>query len=158
MHGVGNDVGTAENGTKNVRMCQIEQKTQNSPKMTKNVMPKSTCQWRKASVNDINVYMLWNMPIEAPGQMPAFRLFEGRVEAIVPSIEGERAGDQDSDRNRGDSDVDGMTSGGGINLIQVEAVLLATESVYALEPKKMNQGLTSLVRATHLSRRYRFVG
>ena len=48
--------------------------------------------------------------------------------------------------------MDGTTSGGGVDLIQVEAVLLATESQhYALEPKKTNQGLTSLIQATHLS-------
>ena len=96
-------------------------------------MPKSTRRWRKASVDDIDVYMPWNVPIEAPGQTLAFGPFESRVEAIVPSIEGERAGDRDSDRNGGDGDVDGTTSGGGIDLIQVEAVLLATESVYGAE-------------------------
>ena len=93
MHSIRNDMGTAENKMKNVRMCRIEQKMLNSPETTKNRMPKSTRRWRKASVDDIDVYVLWNVPVEAPGQTLAFRLFESGVEVIAPRIEGERAGD-----------------------------------------------------------------
>ena len=53
------------------------------------------------------MYLLWNVPIEAPGQMLAFRDVERGDKVIVPSLEGKRAGDGSGNQN-GDNRGDGM--------------------------------------------------
>ena len=77
------------------------------------------------------MYIPYNAPIAIPRRRIVFGRPESGDEAIEPSVEGERAGDGDSDGYGDDGDVgdvDGTTSGGDSDLIQVEAALLAGES------------------------------
>jgi len=80
------------------------------------------------------VYVLCNAPVEALGtanRQIVFGRVESGVEAIAPSLEGERAGHGDGDGygdDGGDGDVGHTTSGGNSDSIRVEAVLLAGES------------------------------
>ena len=53
--------------TENVRNCQIGLKTQNSLNIREIAMPEPTYQWRRVSIEDIDIYLLWNAPIEALG-------------------------------------------------------------------------------------------
>ena len=53
---------------------------------------------------------------------------EGGVEVIVPKVEGEKAGDGNSDRDIDNGDVDGMTSGDTVNSTRVEGTRLAEKS------------------------------
>ena len=130
---IGNDAGMAENETNNVKTCQVSQKTQHSsPHMPKNGTPESTYQWRKVSINNIDTYVLWSMPVEALGQTFAFGEAQSGVEAIAPSIEGERACDGDGNQNSDD-----MTSSSGVDLIPVETVL----SPAKCQHMRQNQGM-----------------
>jgi len=66
--------------------------------------------------------MPWNVPVKVlstANRKIAFGQVESAGEAIAPKV---------VDKTTGDGDMDGMTSGGNINSIQVKAVLLATES------------------------------
>ena len=69
--------------------------------------------------------------LETVSQQIVFELVktacEGTVEAMVPSVK-VKGVDGDSRRNRGDINVDGTTSGGSIDSLQVTAALLAGES------------------------------
>ena len=56
------------------------------------------------------------MPVEVPGQMFAFGLFESRDEGMVARDAEQRAGNGNGDRNGGDGNMDDMTSGGNIKL------------------------------------------
>ena len=64
------------------------------------------------------------------GRTFAFGEVESGDEAIAPVVEGETAcnGDGDGSGDNGDMDVDGTTSGGNIDSIQVEVARLAGES------------------------------
>ena len=53
--------------TENVRNCQIGLKMQNSLNIREIAMPEPTYQWRRVSIEDIDIYLLWNAPIEALG-------------------------------------------------------------------------------------------
>ena len=59
---------------------------------------------------------------------------------IVPNVEGKRAGDGDSDRNRGDGDVGDTASGGSVHSKRVEAVLLAGKSQYMRQDRRRRNG------------------
>ena len=77
-----------------------------------------TSQWKRVSVNDIDVYLPRNTPVEASGQTFAFGEAQSRVEAIAPGAEGETAegaGDGGGDRDGYDRDGDGMASGSNVN-------------------------------------------
>ena len=50
--------------------------------------------------------------------------------AIVPDVEGEKACDSDDDPDGDVGGVDGTTSGGSVDSIQVNEALLAMESQY----------------------------
>ena len=97
-------------------------------------MAKCTYGRRGVSINVSDVYLLWNAPVEALGQMFAFGEAVSGDEAIVPSVEGEKAGDGNGDRNGsdgddgGNGDVDSTMSSGGIHSTQVNVALLAEES------------------------------
>ena len=51
--------------------------------MCKVAMCRPTSRWRRVSVKDIDVYIPWNMPVEAPGRTFEFRLVETAGEAIA---------------------------------------------------------------------------
>ena len=87
MHTAGNEMETAENVGRNVSMHQTEEKTKNSPKIHKITMFKSADRWKRVSANGIDMYVPWNMSIEASGQMFEFGWFQSIGEAIAPDIE-----------------------------------------------------------------------
>ena len=95
-----------------------------------------TYQWRRVSIEDVNVYLPWNALIVVPRQQVVCGEAESRVEAIAPNVEGKRACDGDGDRNGdgGDNGGDGgegsTTSGGSVDLVQVNSALLAVKSQY----------------------------
>ena len=74
------------------------------------------------------------MPVEALGRTLAFREPESGDEAVAPSVEDEEVGDGVGDRNGSDGDdggvgdMDGTTSGDGIDSKRVNTALLAGES------------------------------
>ena len=74
------------------------------------------------------MYLPWNAPIEAPGRTLVFGEVEGGVEVIVPKVEGEKAGDSNSDQDIDNGDVDGTTSGDTVNSTRVEGTRLAEKS------------------------------
>ncbi|KIM62609.1 hypothetical protein SCLCIDRAFT_24903 [Scleroderma citrinum Foug A] len=49
--------------------------------------------WRSVSIEDIDVYVPWNAPIEVLGQAFEFGEVESAGKAIAPIVKGERAGD-----------------------------------------------------------------
>ena len=123
----------AVNVRRDVRKCQAEAQTQNSPKGPQIEPPKSTRRWKRVGVGDISVYLPWNAPIEALGRTLVFREVKSGEKAIAPSVEGKTARDDDGngDPNRGDGDSgdgDGTASGNSIDLSRVKAVRLAEES------------------------------
>ena len=91
-------------------------------------MPKSTRRWSRVSVDNINIHLPWNAPIEAPGRTFAFGPFGSGDKAIAPSVGGKRAGAGDGDRNGDDGDVDDTTSSGSVDSIRVKAALQAGET------------------------------
>ena len=131
--GVGSQTGVST-GHRDVSSVEtdlnIPAQTQNSPYMTKIAMLKSTCQWKRVGVGDINVCLRWNAPVEVSGQTFAFGEVESGDEAIVPVVEGETAcnGDGDSSGDDGDVDMDSTTSGSNVDSIRVEVAQLAGES------------------------------
>ena len=90
--------------------------------------PEPTIRWRKVSIEDIDVYIPWNAPIEALGQTLAFGQVESAGGRMTTDFEGEGAGDSDDNRVGEDGGVDGTTSGGGVHLRRVNAALLAAGS------------------------------
>ncbi|KIM59036.1 hypothetical protein SCLCIDRAFT_27615 [Scleroderma citrinum Foug A] len=130
-HCIGNGTETAENNSRNVSKCQMEAQTQYSPNAPEIKTSKPICRWRKVSGGNIDGYVPWNAPVEAPSQMFAFGEAESRDKVIAPDIEGETAegnGDGDGDRYGDDGDGNGITSGGSIDSVRVNAALLAVES------------------------------
>ena len=114
-YSVGNDVGMAENETKNVRTSQIDPKTQNSPYAPENRTPERTSRWRRVSVGDGDVYVPPIALIGTTSRNFVFGRVESGDEAIAPSVEGGKAGAGDGDRNGDDGDVDDMTSGSNVD-------------------------------------------
>ena len=64
---VGNETETSENETEIVSKRQKWIKPPNSPEMLENERYKPIGQQRKVSIDGINVYLLWNAPVEALG-------------------------------------------------------------------------------------------
>ena len=81
-----------------------------------------------------------NVPVEAletTSRTFTFGQVESGDEAIVPSFEGERTGKGDGNR---DGDGDGTTSGGSIDSIRINAMLLAAESQHTRQTRRMRDG------------------
>ena len=135
---IGNNTKLAENETKNVKTCQVDQKTQNSPKTPENGMPKSSYRWRKVSVNNIDAYVPWSMPIEALGQTFAFGEAQSGGKAIVPSIDGGDIKERAGSRNGDDGDVDDTESSSNIDSQRVKGAQLSIES-QRLHPHRRSQ-------------------
>ena len=162
-HSDGDEMETAENETLNVRKSQTIKKSQDSPYTAEIKSPKRSYRWRKVSVGNIDVYIPWNVPVEAPSRTFAFREAESRDEAIAPDVEGETAegnGDGDGDQYGDDGDGDGITSGGSIDSIRVNAALLAVESQYMRQDQRTRNGdlpMSSRPPIQHLNRPYGLV-
>ena len=81
----------------------------------------STHRWRRVSVEDVDIYVPWNAPVEASGRTFEFRELEGGDKAIVLRNIEEMAEDGDGNQNggdrgdKGDGDVDDTTSGGSVH-------------------------------------------
>ena len=138
MHSIGNGTKTAENGRGDVRMGRIDSRKRNSLYTTEVGRPEPTYQWRKISVGNVDVYVPWNMPVEALGTMKrtiAFGQVKSGDEAIAPSIEDERADD-----GVGNQDGDGTTSGGSVDSMRVNATLLAVESQHLRWSRRKQNG------------------
>ena len=144
-HCVGNATETAANEAESVRTRRIGSRTQDSPITHEIATPKSTNRWRKVSIDDGDVYVPWNAPIEVLGTANR-RIVFGRVESGVEgdqrSVEGKRAGDGDGDGdgNEGDGDVGDTTSGGDIDSKRVEEALLAGESQRVRYSRRIRTG------------------
>ena len=141
-HCGGNETETAANATQRVRTRQIGSKTQDSPYTTEVATPKPTSRWKQVSAGDSDVYVPWNVPVEALGTASrriTFGQAESGDEAIAPSVESERAGEWnggDGRRNGDVGDVDGTTSGGDIDSKRVEAALLAVGSQHTRQSRR----------------------
>ena len=127
MHSAGYETETTGNVTGNVRKGRNTSETQNSLNTPENRMLESICRRRIVSIDNINIHIPWNTPVEAPGRMFAFGPFGSGDEAIAPSVEGERAGDSDSDRNGDDGDGDSTASSGNVDSMRIGGVQLAGE-------------------------------
>jgi len=127
-HSVETHARTAANAPERIRTRQTDSKPQNSPYMRETATPKSTYRWRRVSVDGINVYVPLNAPIDDSSRMFVFERVEGGVEQIVARVVDETTGDGNGRWNGGDGSVDGTTSGNSIDLTQVNAALLATDS------------------------------
>ena len=91
----------AENETESVSTCQADAQTRNSPYTVEIKTATRTYQWRRVSIEDVDMYLLWNTPVEVLGQTLAFGEVESGDKAIAPDIKmAERACD-------GIGDVDG---------------------------------------------------
>ena len=134
IHSAGNETEMSEIEMKIVSNCRNGSKTRNSLYTHEIVTSDPTYQWKRVSVEDIDVYLPWNAPIEALGQTLAFGEVESGEKAIAPGFEGEGAGIGIGDRNggagadAGDGDEGNTTSGSGVDSIRVKAALLAAES------------------------------
>ena len=140
---IGDEMETAEKEMQNVRNRRNNSKTQNSPYMTKVATFKHTYRRRMVSVNDSDVYLPSNAPIEVPGRTFTFRELESGDEAIAPSLKGERVVEGDGDQSRGDSDDsdgDNTESGGSVDSQRVEGARLSTESQYTRQSQRMQDG------------------
>ena len=134
------------NETQNVRMHRIRWKLQDSPYMLENEMPEPICQWRKVSVEDTDVYLPWDAPVEVPSRMFVFGQAEDADQAIAPNLErageaiapnvGETARDGNGNGDSDNGDVDGTTSSGDVDSNRVEEVLLAVESQYMCQGRR----------------------
>ena len=138
-HCIGNDAGAAENEMLNVRKSQTIEKSQDSLYTAEIESPKRSYRWRKVSIRNIDVYIPWNAPIEVLGRAFEFGEVKSTGKAIAPIVKGERAGDGDGSRNRGnrnderDGDGDSTMSGGSIDSTRVNEALLAGKSQHTCQ-------------------------
>jgi len=133
VQSIAHETETPINAIKIVRMRPNDPKPPNSKMqdslhMHETATPKPTYEWKRVSGRGINAYIPQNMPIDRTGRIFVFGRAESAGEAIVARIVNETTGNGVGDRNGGDSDVDGTTSGGNVDSIRVKAALLATES------------------------------
>ena len=56
---------TPVNETESISMCQMDVQMLNSPYKPEIMMAKPISRWRKVSNGNIEVYVPWNMPVEA---------------------------------------------------------------------------------------------
>ena len=162
MHTIGNERETAANETGNVRRSRNDPKSQNSPIGPEITPPKSTHRWKRVGVGNVNVYLPWNVPIEALRRTLAFGEAESGEEAIAPIIEGERAGNGGGDRNGDDEsgDGNGMASSCNVDSTQVGGVQLAGEAGQHKRPNtenKRNVPMSSRPPIRHPNHPYRNV-
>ena len=109
-HSIGNESETSANETDIVRTRQVGQRTRNLPYTPENGMPKRAIHWRRVNVDEIDVYLPWNTPVEVLGRTFVFGRFKSRDKPIAANIKSKRAED-------GDGNVDGTMSGGGVHSI-----------------------------------------
>ena len=78
------------------------------------------------------MYVLWNAPVEALGQIFAFGQVESAGEVMAARDIDEGAGNSDGD----DGDGDGTTSGSNVHSKQVKAVLLTAETQHTHQSRR----------------------
>ena len=117
MYSIADEAETTENKTGNVRTCQTGQKMQNSPIGGQIEMAKPTGRWKRVSIDDVDMYLPWGVPVEMLSQTFAFGRLESREMAIAPDVEGKRARNSDDDRNRDIGGMDGTMSSGSVDSI-----------------------------------------
>ena len=134
------------NEMQDVRMHRIRWKSQDSPYTLENETPEPIRRWRKVSVEDTDVYLPWDVPVEVPSRTFAFGQVEDADQAIAPNLErageaiapnvGETAHNGNGDGDGDDGDMDGATSSGDVNSNRVEEALLAVESQYMRQGRR----------------------
>ena len=68
----------------------------NSPNGHENKTPEPTNQWKSVSIDNVDVYIPWNAPVEVLGQTFVCGQVESGDKVIVLSnVKGKRAGDGD---------------------------------------------------------------
>ena len=155
-----NHTDTTANTTNTVKTAQKKAKPPDSPIKPNIATSKCAYQWRKVSAGDSNVYILWNMPIEALGRTLAFGEVKSGVKVIVPNIEGERAGDGDGNRDGDVGGMDGTMSGISMDSIQVNEVLLAVGSQHTHQTQRLQNGdlpMSSKPPIYHANHLYRLI-
>ena len=145
---------TTEHDMKDVRKGQSASEMQNSPYTLEIESSKCSYRWREVSIDYINAHVPWNTPIKAlrtVSQTFAFRQVKSAGEAAAARDGEQMVGNGDGNRDGDDGDMDDMTSGSSVDLIQVKAAQLATKSQRMhYSRKKMKQQLTCVIRATLL--------
>jgi len=121
---------------------------ENSPETREIVTPKPTSQRRQVSIEGVDVYILWNAPVEVSSTTsPAIvfgRVMSGDEVTAVRDVEGETACDGDGD---GDDDgKDSIASSSTIDPMWVEGVQLAGESQHAQHHTSRAKDLPRLSR------------
>ena len=99
-----------------------------------NMMPKPRDCWRKVSIGNGDIYILLNMPIAILSWKFIFGWFKSRDELIAANVEGERAGDGNSDWNR-----DGKVSNGNVDSTRDSGVQLAGGAGQHEHPNEENK-------------------
>lgn len=97
-------------------------------------MPKPRDCWRKVSIGNGDIYILLNMPIAILSWKFIFGWFKSRDELIAANVEGERAGDGNSDWNR-----DGKVSNGNVDSTRDSGVQLAGGAGQHEHPNEENK-------------------
>ena len=142
MQSVGYERETAENETESVSTHQADAQTRNSPYTVEIETAMRTYQWRRVSVEDVDIYLPWNTPIVVPRRRIVFGEAESGDEAIAPRFEGEGAGKGNGDRNGdggddgGDGDEGGTTSGSSVDSVRVNSAQLAVKSQYMRQGRR----------------------
>ena len=113
---------------------------QSSPDTIETKLPEHTNHWRNVSVDDGDVYVPWNAPVEALGRTLTFGQPERGDKVIVPDVKSERAGNSDDDRYGDDGDVGDTTSGSSVHLKRVKAALLAAKSQHVRCGRRTRNG------------------
>ena len=139
-HSVETNTNKPEIETLNVSNRQNNWEPQNSLYMPEIETHKHARRWRKVSINNGDVYLPWNAPVEAPSRTFAFGQPESGDKVIAPDFECEGAGDGDGDGSSDDGDMDGTTSGGGVHLMRVKAALLAGDSQHMRQSRRTRNG------------------
>ena len=100
-------------------------------------MPEPIIQWKRVSIDDVDIYLPWDAPVEVTSRTLTFGEVESGDTAIAPSVEGERACDSNGDPS---SDGDGTMSGSSIDSNRVNAALLAEKSQHMSQTRRIRDG------------------
>ena len=96
----------------------------NSPNAPEIEMPERAYQWRKVSVNNVNVYVPWTTLVEVL-KSASRKLTFGQAKN---NCDADCARDVEGETDDGDGDTGGTTSGSSIDSAQVNKALLAVGS------------------------------
>ena len=138
----GTDAKTAENASKNVKMCQVRPRRPNSPCRIEIQTAKRPERWDHVSNNGNDRYAPQIAPIESLDTRIRKIVF-GRslemlecLESVEASVEGEKGGGRDDER---DGDMDGTASGDDDDSNRVAAARLAAQNQYMCNNARTRQ-------------------